>query len=225
MDDGVAQGAADVALSSAAASGLPPSRLRQGYAGQAQPSPARGEGFGSGDGGEPDWDEVRRLYELTGTPVSAIQERFGVTPWEFRKARVAGNWTTRPQVARPGALQGHKPIGEESIEFRLNRLIVVGIDVLEKQVADNGFDEERARTLRELCRAQEIRMRSKRTEKAAKAREKKNNDAGQDYRDDPEWLLAEINRKLGRLAARDEARGGAEGAGGDDPGGTRGGDA
>ena len=51
-------------------------------------------------------------------------------------------------------------------------------------------------------------MRSKRNEKAAKARETKKHDAGYDFRDDPAWLDAEINRRLDRLST-------AGGAGGD----------
>jgi hypothetical protein len=61
--------------------------------------------------------------------------------------------------------------------------------------------ETNARTLKELCRAQETMMRSKRTEKAAKAREKKNNDAGYDFRDDPAWLREQLERRILKIRA------------------------
>jgi hypothetical protein len=73
--------------------------------------------------------------------------------------------------------------------------------MLEKRLAEEGLTEGNARTLTELCRAQEIRMRSTRNEKAAKAREKKNNDAGQDYRDDPAWARAELKRRIRQIRA------------------------
>jgi hypothetical protein len=156
-----------------------------------------------------DWAEVRRAYELTGEGVASIQRRFGLTPSQFRKHRVDGGWATRPAVAQPGPLQGTKPVGDETIEYRLNRLVTIGLAMLEKRVGEEGMTEANARTLTEIARAQEIRMRSKRNEKAAKAREKKNNDAGYDFRDDPEWLLAELTRRLDRISAH--ARQGREG--------------
>ena len=102
-------------------------------------------------------------------------------------------------MAEPGALQGWKPVGSEALDFRLNRLVAIGTSMLERKVADEGMTEANARTLKELCRAQETRMRSTRNEKAAKAREKKSTDDGYDFRDDPAWLRAEINRRLDRL--------------------------
>jgi hypothetical protein len=154
---------------------------------------------------------VRRAYELTGETTASIQRRFGLTAWQLRKRREDEEWMTRPAVAEPGPLQGYKPVGDDTIEYRLNRLVTIGLAMLEKRIGGEGMTEMDARTLTELARAQEIRMRAKRNEKAAKAREKKNHDAGYDFRDDPEWLLAEINRRLDRLSGRSaEARGAAE---------------
>lgn len=152
-----------------------------------------------------DWEAVRRAYELGSESVSKIQKLFGLTPWQLRCARERGDWTTRPAVAKPGPLQGYKPIGAEALELKLNRLVAIGAAMLERKIADEGMTETNARTLKELCRAQETSMRSKRTEKAAKAREKKNNDAGYDFRDDPAWLDAEIDRRIERLARVVEA--------------------
>jgi hypothetical protein len=57
-------------------------------------------------------------------------------------------------------------------------------------------------------------MRSIRNEKAVKAREKKNHDAGRDFRDEPAWLIAELNRRLDRLSGDDEPPGAARDGGG-----------
>ncbi|MGH6925266.1 MAG: hypothetical protein ACRED5_16155 [Propylenella sp.] len=154
-----------------------------------------------GSGDEVDWEEVRRVYELTGESVASIQRRFVLTPSQLRKRREDEEWMTRPAVAQPGPLQGHRAVGEEALDLKLNRIVAIGAAMLELRLAKEGMTEANARTLRELCRAQEIRMRSTRNEKAAKAREKKNNDAGYDFRDDPEWLLAELTRRLDRISA------------------------
>jgi hypothetical protein len=60
-------------------------------------------------------------------------------------------------------------------------------------------------------------MRSRRNEKAAKAGEKKSKDAGYDFRDDPEWLDAELDRRIERLARAGGGTREEEGAG--EPGG------
>jgi transposase-like protein len=158
-----------------------------------------------------DWNEVRRAYELSGESVASIRRRFGLTPHALRVVRVAEGWTPRPPIAKPGPLQGKKPVGSEALELRLSRLLAVGVAMLEKRLAEEGMTETNARTLTELVRAQEITMRSKRNEKAAKARETKKHDAGYDFRDDPAWLDAEIDRRIARLREDREA-GGAEGA-------------
>jgi hypothetical protein len=146
-----------------------------------------------------DVEALRRDYELTREPVASILRRFGLTRWRLQKLRIENCWTSRPQIARPGPLQGQKgqkSLGAEAVDFRLNRLVAIGTDMLERKVADEGMTEANARTLKELCRAQETRMRSTRNEKAAKAREKKSNDDAADFRDDPNWLKAEFSRRL-----------------------------
>jgi hypothetical protein len=152
-----------------------------------------------------DRDALRRAYELTAEPVASLQQRFGLSPYRFQKLRIEGGWTPRPQIARPGPLQGHKPIGAEALDFRLSRLVAIGTGMLERKVADEGMTEANARTLKELCRAQETRMRSTRNEKAAKAREKKNIDDGHDFRDDPNWLKAEFGRRLDLIFGPEES--------------------
>ena len=159
-----------------------------------------------------DLKELRRVYELGADSIPAILERFGLTAWEFRKLREGGDWTIRKPAAEPGPLQGHKPIGEEALDLRLHRLVAIGTAMLERKIADEGMTEANARTLKELCHAQEIRMRSTRNEKAAKAREKKNNDDGADFRDDPNWLKAEFARRLDLVFGPDDGPSGIRGA-------------
>ena len=142
-----------------------------------------------------DWDEVRRAYELTNETVPAIRKRFGLSVHDLRARRIAEAWTARPPIAQPGKLPRRVPAGADALQLKLNKLLVVGVAMLEKRLADEGMTEGNARTLTELCRAEEIRMRSKRNEKAAKARETKKHDAGYDFRDDPAWLDAEIDRR------------------------------
>ena len=146
-----------------------------------------------------DWAEVRRVYELRVESVPSIQRRFGLTAYQLRRVREREDWTKRPPVIKPGPLQGHKAVGVDALELKLNKLVSIGIEMLQQKVADEGMTETNARTLKELCRAQETRMRSTRNEKAAKAREKKNNDAAPDFRDDPAWLDAEFKRRLDRM--------------------------
>ena len=159
--------------------------------------------------GSVDWAEVRRAYELSGEAVASIQRRFALTPRELRKAREGGDWATRAAVAEPGALQGRKPVGHDAVELKLNRLVVIGTAMLEKRLAEEGLTEANARTLVELCRAEELRMRTTR-QKTGKTRETKNHDADYDFRDDPAWLRAELNRRLDRLFGP-EAMGGVSG--------------
>ena len=164
---------------------------------------------GKQGGGEVvDWAEVRRAYELGAESVASIQRRFGLTPYQLRRVREDEDWTKREPVIKPGPLQGHKAVGVDSLELKLNKLVAIGIAMLEQKVADEGMTETNARTLNELCRAQETRMRSTRNEKAAKAREKKNTDDGHDFRDDPAWLDAEFKRRLDRMLDAEGEAGG-----------------
>ncbi len=164
---------------------------------------------------EADVAEARRLYELTGTPVEAIRERFKWSAWQLRKLREREGWTTRPSATTRDPLRGLRRAGADAVEFRMNRLIVFGIGMLEQRAATDGFDEQNARTLVALCRAQEIMMRADRMKTI---REKKNKNDGTDFRDDPLWLAAEFARRISSLHAPEE-----DGAGSllrelDDPG-------
>jgi hypothetical protein len=150
--------------------------------------------------------------------VAEIRARFGLTEGELRGMRLRGGWTARTGIAEPGPLtERSRPLGRESHQYRLNRLLTVGVAMLETKVGEEGMNEANARALTELMRAQEISMRSRRNEKAAKAREKKNSDAGYDFRDDPDWLIAEINRKIDRIAQAGDAGGGKDRAHAADP--------
>jgi hypothetical protein len=148
-------------------------------------------------------------------PVSAIREAFGLSEGELRGMRISGGWTARTGIAEPGPLAGERELGRQSHQYRLNRLMTAGVTMLEAKVGEEGITEAHARTLTELMRAQEISMRTRRNEKAAKARERKSKDARdesrEDFRDDPDWLIAEIGRKLDRIAEAGRGRG-ADGA-------------
>jgi len=123
-------------------------------------------------------------YELSGDTVASIRARFGLSVHDLRQRRVAERWTARPQVARTGPLPmplRRLAVGSEAIEFRLNRLLILGIALLEKRLAEEGLTDANARTLTELCRAEESRMRTTR-QKTGKTRETKNHDAGHDFR-------------------------------------------
>jgi len=148
--------------------------------------------------GEVDWEAVRVAYELSGERITAIRERFGLTAHQLRARRTAEGWTAREQIATPPKLPYRKPLGADALELKLNRLVVVGIAMLEKRLADEGLTDQNARMLCELCRAQEIRMRSTRT-RTGKARETKKHDGARDFRDDPAWVDAELRRRLERL--------------------------
>jgi hypothetical protein len=159
----------------------------EGEGGAVEPPPVSNE--------ETRLEEARRLYELTKTPVSAIRERFGWTPHQLRKIRKRWNWSARPQRGRASPLSGIRPLREEALEYQLNRLVTIGTVMLGRKFADEGMTEANARTLRELCRAQESRMRTTRI-KNGKIRETKSDDVGGDYRNDPDWLIAELRRRL-----------------------------
>ena len=171
-----------------------------------------------------DWQAVRRAYELSGDTVASIRARFGLSVHDLRQRRVAERWTARPQVARTGPLPmplRRLAVGCEAIEFRLNRLLSLGIALLEKRLAEEGLTDANARTLTELCRAEESRMRTIR-QKTGKTRETKNHDAGYDFRDDPAWLDAEIRRRIERLTRAQEAQGASDEVEGGEAGGARG---
>jgi hypothetical protein len=149
-----------------------------------------------------DLTEARRLYEASGIPIAALCQRLGWSSYKLRAIRIREGWTPRPQVAVPNGLPRRRPSGDEALEFRLNRLIATGTEMLQARLTREGMTEANARMLTELWRAQEMRMRSEKA-KHARIREKKNEDGGRDFRDDPAWLLAEFTRRLGRMEDAD----------------------
>jgi hypothetical protein len=164
-----------------------------------------------------DPEEVRRAYELTAETTASIRQRYRLTKRQFEVMRIRGGWTARPPAAPrgPGPLAGCRSIGLDALEYRLNRLLTVGMEMLEAKVAEAGFDEVRARTLTELCRAQEVMMRETRKQKATKAHETKNNDLGRDPAADIAFIRAELERRIEALGRRGGHGSGAEDAEGD----------
>ena len=144
-----------------------------------------------------DAEAVRRDYEGGARPVPAILEKHRITRWWLAQARYAGGWTPRP----PGARLDMPPAGMDQAEARLSRMLANATAMLERKMDEEGVTEANARRLTELSRAQEIRMRTTRASKEnAKTRETKNkNDANADYRSDPAWLRAELERRILRI--------------------------
>ncbi len=164
------------------------------------------------DGGV-DWADVRQAYERNEESVAAIQRRFGLTARELRQRRESEGWTPRAPVAKR-AISPATSNKTVDLEQRLTSLVAAGVDSLTKQFAKEELNIGTARVLTELCRAADIMKRSQRMQKSGRAREKKNNDAGHDFRDDPEWLLAEINRRLDRLGKHAASQAAGDPAGG-----------
>ncbi len=152
---------------------------------------------GADEAGSIDWAEVRRAYEGVDETVVSIQQRFKLSRRRLSERRIAEGWNPRPPIAPRKGLPRPRRLSNDSLAVRLNRLIVIGIRMLEKRLTEEGMNEANARTLSELCRAEESRMRALR-QKTGKTRETKNHDAGYDFRDDPAWLDAELARRLDR---------------------------
>jgi hypothetical protein len=87
-----------------------------------------------------DWEAVREAYELSDESVSAIEKRFGLTKHQLTRARLTGRWTTRPPVAkRKPILPRRRAVGTDIIAYRLNKLLVVGMALLETRLAEDGI--------------------------------------------------------------------------------------
>lgn len=153
-----------------------------------------------------DWADVRQAYELGSEPVIAIRKRYGLTRYALTSRRLAEGWTARPAVAKPLGLPRVAPAGVDELALRLNKMLAVSLAMLEKRLSDEGVTDANARTLTELCRAEEIMMRSARR-KTGKTRETKNQDADYDFRDDPDWLNAELDRRIEHLLGGSAAQG------------------
>jgi hypothetical protein len=197
--------------------GPPPPKSGSPDFGSLKPNSGKPELGGEGsDDGAPlpapagvDPEEVRRAYELTRESTASICTRYGLTKHQFETMRVRGGWTSRAPAAPRGPLTGRKAVGADDLKYRMNRLATFGMDMLEIKVAANaGFDEASARTFVELCRARDIMMREIRNEKAAKARETKNNDSGRNPADDIAFIRAELERRIERLGRQGGPRSG-----------------
>lgn len=157
------------------------------------------------------WGEIRRVYELTETPTIEILRRYGLTKSQLRWRRQSETWETRPSAA----MQKRKASEPERLRARMLSLHAVMLARLEEWVAGvEDFETSQARAFAVLAAGldhitrsdeREVFEMAKRAAKpttATAAREKKNSDAGYDFRNDPAWLDAEINRRLDRLQER-----------------------
>jgi hypothetical protein len=162
------------------------------------PNPPPQGGRGLLVGAAVDWAEVRRAYELSNETVTSIRTRFGIAKSTLERRRVAEGWTTRPTVAIPRGPNGRKIVGIDLLELRLNKLVITCMAMLDDKLKKEGLTLENARLATEMCRAEELRMRTTR-QKTARSREMKKHDATSDFRDDPAWLDAELRRRLAKL--------------------------
>ncbi len=48
----------------------------------------------------PVWEEVRRIYDDHTIPIPAVCARFGISAYDLSRARLAGGWAPRPNVAQ-----------------------------------------------------------------------------------------------------------------------------
>lgn len=197
--------------------------------------PAGAEDGGGAEAGEKReiaWGEIRRVYELTNTPTIEILRRYGLTESQLRWRRTSEKWEPRP----PAAVQRAKADSPERLKARMLSLYAVLVSRFENWIAKaEEFEAAQASALAvlaagfgHLTRSDEredfwMARHTGKSRTATAPREKKNNDAGYDFRDDPAWLDAEINRRLDRLfdkkgvgggPRRDEA-GGEAGASGE----------
>lgn len=147
--------------------------------GEGRQAGAAGEGAAAVDGAI-DWAEVRRAYEFSGETVRAIRERFGLTKERLRWWRESERWTNRPPATRPKPFPASRIERAATLSLRLQVAISFGLDLLERRIAEEGLTDANARTLTELCRAQEILMRSIRTDRGDKTGEKSNKNDGPD---------------------------------------------
>jgi hypothetical protein len=161
------------------------------------------------------WPYVRRIYELTAIPTVEILKRFGLTESQLRHRRESEGWQPRPSVA------GERRRADSFGRLRERMLTVLSIllgRIEEGVVLTNTYDHAHAEGLCTLAAgwgslqtAEEGELSMPRHAMKAREttsiREKKNNDAGYDFRDDPVWLVDELNRRLDRLHGQDEAAG------------------
>jgi hypothetical protein len=152
------------------------------------------DGADAANGRGVDTAAIRRDYELGIERIDVICARHGITEYRLRRLREQGGWTARTGAVPQRGLPS-------TADRRLNALVSTGIGLLERRMADEGLTKGTAELLGVLCRAREARMRAKRNEKAAKARETKTKDEPRDHTDDPAWIRAELERRILRIRA------------------------
>jgi hypothetical protein len=151
---------------------------------------------------------LRQAYEADVIPLYVLCARFGVTNWQIRRLREAGSWRLR-DCSAPGG--GRSTPSKRNLKRRLNRLVAESLAILEERLAAKELDEENAKLLTELCRAQEIFMRiavRPTTRPAAKAGETRTHDSDRrresgsetpSGEDQDAQIRAELERRLDRL--------------------------
>ena len=151
--------------------------------------------------------EARLDYEAGELSIPKLCEKYGLKRSQLRTVREQGGWVNRPAVAVPRARAGAVGPIEQLLE-RLRRSLIVQLIRLDARSA--GEDPEaQARALTELIRGGSHLVMTERKAKTDKAAEagpnKKNNDAGRHPSLDPDYLRAELKRRLDRLREGEES--------------------
>ena len=149
------------------------------------------------------------LYEETNMPVAEILRRCSLTMGQLRYWRDKEGWKERP------------PTGNRMVGWLLRRLLglhatLVGrleAEVVKAEILDEGHVRALAALAAALphltvTRATMTRQKSaKASGKATPKRETKNNDASGNRLDDPDWVRAELARRLDQVGKRPEPGG------------------
>lgn len=154
----------------------------------------------------PDWAAIRLLYEDRSNALTAIADFAGVSAQKVIRHATVNGWQSRTAAkyrdAPASELMGSalKPV---RLATRLKRLIAREIESIEGEIAHERDAVEKERDARRLSTL--VRSLEKLNDiKAAKAkREPKSGDTAEDA----EALRAELERRLARIAAGDNAGG------------------
>lgn len=153
-----------------------------------------------------DWVEIRRDYEDIEKPLAETAAKAGMNWQKLVGIAKAAGWKPRTPPAKPAppaSELGGSSLAPSKLATRLKRLIAREIESIEGEIAHERDAVEKERDARRLSTL--VRSLEKLNDiKAAKAkREPKSGDSAEDA----EALRAELERRLARIAAGDNAGG------------------
>ncbi len=146
-----------------------------------------------------DWAELRLDYEAGELTIPKLCEKYGLKTSQLRNAQERGGWVKRPRIGVAPLREGKNgPV--ERLAWRLRRSVVAQLVRLDAR-RGGGEVEADARALSELIRGWSFLAMSDRKDRQDKAghNNKKNNDAGRHPSLEPDFLRAELKRRLDRL--------------------------